>query len=238
MDEKGWLAGVDPEPMIDFLHGRASDRKMRLLAAAITRRVWHLLEDGRSRRAVEVVEDDRVEEWREAKAGAHAAAGEWNLRLRGCEARQRATIRTRAMAASAAASVLQGAGVWGVLTPAEKAARDAAYFAAVAIKFTARTSGGAGRPSAKRERAEQCVLLREVVGNPHRPVALDPLWRTPTVARLAEGIYADRAFDRMAYLGDALEEAVCTEPAILAHCRSDAGHVRGCWVVDLLLGRV
>ena len=93
----------------------------------------------------------------------------------------------------------------------------------------------------EREEAAQCQVLREVVGNPLRPVAVDPSWLTPSVLGLALGIYQDGAFDRMPILGDALEEAGCADEAILGHCRTGGGdeepHVRGCWVVDMMLGK-
>ena len=54
---------------------------------------------------------------------------------------------------------------------------------------------------------------------------------------LAGAIYDERAFDRLPVLGDALEDAGCADAAILAHCRGPGEHVRGCWVVDLLLGK-
>jgi hypothetical protein len=81
-------------------------------------------------------------------------------------------------------------------------------------------------------------LLRDVFGNPFRPAAIDPAWLTSTLVALARGIYDDRAFDRMPILGDALEDAGCDNADILAHCRdANATHVRGCWVVDLVLGK-
>jgi hypothetical protein len=80
-------------------------------------------------------------------------------------------------------------------------------------------------------------LLREIVGNPFRPPRFDPSWRTSDVMLLARGIYDDRAFDRMPILADALQDAGCDSEDILAHCRDPhATHVRGCWVVDLVLG--
>jgi hypothetical protein len=84
---------------------------------------------------------------------------------------------------------------------------------------------------------DQCELLRDVFGNPFRPVAVDPSWLTSTVVCLAEGIYQDRAFDRLPILADALMDAGCDNDDVLSHCRSDGPHVRGCWVVDLLTGR-
>jgi hypothetical protein len=62
-------------------------------------------------------------------------------------------------------------------------------------------------------------------------------WNNGTVANLAQTIYDERAFIRLPILGDALEEAGCSEAAMLAHCRGPGPHARGCWVVDLLLGR-
>jgi hypothetical protein len=81
-----------------------------------------------------------------------------------------------------------------------------------------------------------CALVREVFGNPFRPVSLDPAWLTFDVRALAREIYDAGTFDQVPVLGDALEDAGCTEAALLDHCRQ-GGHVRGCWVVDLVLGR-
>ena len=80
-------------------------------------------------------------------------------------------------------------------------------------------------------------FLHDILGNPFRPVVVAPSWLTSDVRTLAAGIYHDRAFDRMPILADALQDAGCDNDDILSHCRSDAPHVRGCWVVDLLTGR-
>ncbi|QEG31500.1 hypothetical protein GobsT_63220 [Gemmata obscuriglobus] len=89
----------------------------------------------------------------------------------------------------------------------------------------------------KGEKAALAVLVRDIFGNPFRPVIVNPSWLTSNVVALATGIYADRAFDRMPILADALQDAGCDNADILTHCRSEAPHVRGCWVIDLLLGR-
>ncbi|HEX4608509.1 MAG TPA: hypothetical protein VH092_09910 [Urbifossiella sp.] len=86
-------------------------------------------------------------------------------------------------------------------------------------------------------REELCDYLRDIHGNPFRPVALDPSWLTEAVAALAAGIYAERAFDRLPVLADALEDAGCANPDVLGHCRNAGPHARGCWAVDLLLGK-
>jgi hypothetical protein len=84
--------------------------------------------------------------------------------------------------------------------------------------------------------ADQCAVLRDVLGNPFRRATADPGWLTPTVVQVASGIYAERAFDRLPILADALQEAGCEDEQVLGHCRGPGPHVRGCWVVDLLLG--
>jgi hypothetical protein len=93
----------------------------------------------------------------------------------------------------------------------------------------------------KREPARQVRNLREIFGNPfRRRRSTDPAWLSwsgGTVRKLDQSIYDERAFDRLPVLADALEEAGCTDAVILSHCRSGEGHVRGCWVVDLLLDR-
>src|SRR5262249_4978285 len=90
----------------------------------------------------------------------------------------------------------------------------------------------------KRERRYQTHLLREIFGNPFRPVTLDPPWLTSPAVALAQGIDEERAFDRMPILADALQDAGCDCADILEHCRDPkGGHVRGCWVVDLVLGK-
>jgi hypothetical protein len=87
------------------------------------------------------------------------------------------------------------------------------------------------------EKRCQAMLLRDIFGNPFRPVTLNPAWLTSTVVQLAEGIYQERAFGRMPILADALQDAGCDSDDILNHCQQPGEHVRGCWVVDLLTGR-
>ncbi len=91
------------------------------------------------------------------------------------------------------------------------------------------------------EEAIQAELLREVVGNPFQPRAIDPAWlawREGTIARLAEQIHFRDAFELLPVLADALEEAGCTDPRLLGHCRTETGHVPGCWVVESLRSEI
>jgi len=87
------------------------------------------------------------------------------------------------------------------------------------------------------ELAAICGMLRDIFGNPFRAAAVDPAWLTPAVLALAQGIYDGRAFNRMPLLADALEAAGCDDATVLDHCRGAGPHVRGCWVVDRVLGK-
>ncbi|WP_232069866.1 hypothetical protein [Gemmata massiliana] len=88
-----------------------------------------------------------------------------------------------------------------------------------------------------REQEIQCDLLRDIFGNPFRPVAFSASWRTDAVVSLARQMYESRDFGAMPILADALQDAGCDNDDILNHCRAPGEHVRGCWVVDLVLGK-
>jgi len=95
----------------------------------------------------------------------------------------------------------------------------------------------AGRLFRRQANVAGATVLHDVFGNPFRTIAVNPAWLTSDVLALAEGIYQERAFDRMPILADALQDAGCGNEDILNHCRQPGEHVRGCWVVDLLLGK-
>jgi hypothetical protein len=83
----------------------------------------------------------------------------------------------------------------------------------------------------------QCASLRDIIGNPFRRVVVDPAWLMPGVVKLARIVYEGRAFDLMPELADALEAAGCNNADIFNHCRQPGEHMRGCWVVDAILGK-
>jgi hypothetical protein len=193
MTETEWLACTDPTPMLEFLRGQASDRKLQLFGSACHRRI-------------------------PAKAAVH-----WEQLRRGLHIREVAGRR-------------------GVASNERKELVRARLDAENAVAIvTCRIHRKAERQAvAAEEREAQCILLRDIFGNPFRPVTIDPSWLTwngSTVVKLADAIYEDRAFDRLPVLADALEEAGCSDQAILDHCRGPGPHVRGCWVVDLMLGK-
>lgn len=208
MTEAEWLTATNPMPMLEFLFGKASERKLRLFACACCRNIWDLLTDEASRRVVEIVEG--VADGMISK-----------LQLPLANDNMMAAIRTHLFGPPYAAASTAHLLPHGV--------RNACYHAACRI--------GDNIGVSLSEQNRQCQIMHDIFGNPFRPLALNPSWLTSTVVALASGIYADRAFDRLPILADALQDAGCENPDILAHCRSDGPHARGCWVVDLLLKR-
>ena len=88
------------------------------------------------------------------------------------------------------------------------------------------------------EEVAQFRILRDLVGNPFRPVTRTSPVRYPReVAGLAQAIYGDRTFDRLPALAAALDRAGYRDANVDAHCREPAAHIRGCWVLDLPLGK-
>ena len=233
MTEAAWLTATDPARLLDLLPGRASDRKLRLFACACCRSVWHLLPDERTCRAVEV-----AERFADGLAGAAELA----------DARLAALTRCRfggGAPCAAAACAQTGDARWLALSAAAYAAKAAAKrrpkgpppgwlsWYGLPEDLYARSEHSAR----KAVEAAHAALLRCLLGDRFRAVAPDWAWRTSTVLNLARGTYADRAFDRLPILADALADAGCEGTAILEHCRGPGPHARGCWVVDLLLGK-
>jgi len=232
MTEAEWLACADPQRMLDAITrdhpdgvrhplGRLvpTDRKLRLFSCAMWRRrpevmdslnAWGLLE------ASEKLADDLLPAHELA-----AVRADWPIDLDGAGLPYGSWVRQASLH------------LHTVLTPAER------------------------QPE---ERAAQAGLLRDVFGNPWRPVRWQEYqpdstegglmlpcwtdeayrirqWNGGTVVSIARAIYDDRRFEDMPVLADALEEVGCTDEAILAHCRQPGEHVRGCWVIDLILGK-
>jgi hypothetical protein len=95
----------------------------------------------------------------------------------------------------------------------------------------------AAREAYRSESEAHACLLRDIFGNFFRPVTVDPSWLTSTAVSLARLMYDSRDFSAMPILADALQDAGCDSDDILNHCRGPGPHVRGCWIVDLVLGK-
>ena len=102
-----------------------------------------------------------------------------------------------------------------------------------------RRAGQPGLEEAVRaERRAHAALVRCVFRSTLSPVAFSPAWRTDTVVALVEQMRRLRDYAAMPILADALQDAGCDSEAILTHCRCEGPHARGCWVVDLVRGKV
>jgi hypothetical protein len=233
MTEAEWLDCTDPQRMLESLRWEVSDRRLRLVAVACARRGWDAIPDGYCRQALEVVE----------RFADNAASGA-DLR----QARDRAEKDSEALLSDSNEQWAYSREIYAanaVLTQTNDGEPAADWVHGV---LTCGVHVAAGRGNAKRqEQAAQAELIRCVVGNPFRPVALVPAWLTwhaGTIPKLAQAIYEDRDLPSghldntlLAILADALEDASCTDQDVLNHCRGEGPHVRGCWVVDLLLGQ-
>jgi hypothetical protein len=209
--------------MLGYLRGKSSERKLRLFACVCYWRFHeHFVEDpdGEGLFAVELAEayaDSLASAADLAKVRQEIVPGLWDQ----CSS---AVVRQE-IADCATAIPL------GDVAPAARA---------FVFWVESNLSGDEVQEEIGREQAAMCGALRDLMGNPFRPVVLDPgwlSWNGSTVVGIAQSIYEERAFDRLPILGDALQDAGCNEPSILAHCHQDVEHMRGCWVVDLLLGR-
>jgi len=249
MDEAEWLACTDPTPMLEFLHGKASDRKLRLFACACCRRLWSHLTDERSRNAIQVAERvaDGLATEEDRKQASRDAQAAWDASLKAASP----PVDSPETQAAVRAAIMTGRiWVWDLEVAAGAICdvlHESAYVASVDVAEACASfiSQTAGRQVASVECNVQASLLRCVLHNPFHTMSLDAAWLTPTAISLAQAVYAERNLPegtldpaRLAILSDALQEAGCASAEILGHCRGPGPHVRGCWVVDLLLGKV
>ena len=202
--------------MLAFVRGRqgTSGRKLRLFACACCRRIWPLLRDERSSSAVEV-----AEQFADGGATEDELVRTWRKAEGACDTVARYAGRSYQFAALAACAFVEDSRHWA---PHFRGWQDAAE---------------ATSDKASEYRA-QAGFVRDIFGPlPFRQVRVEPAWLTKNVIDLACTIYELCAFDRLLILADALLDAGCNDETMLDHCRQ-VGHVRGCWVVDLLLGKV
>jgi hypothetical protein len=222
MTEEEWLTGSDPKSMLLCLLSKGSDRKLRLFACACCYRVWDLITEVPDRKAVEtsLLYADNLVSVEELADATHAA-----------ERPHQSPCKGAALSASSI-SDFPAATSW-------LAAINAAECAVVcAAKKAPRSPGGALKSAARSaERKEQAILIRDIFGDPFRPVTLDSTWRTATVVQLAQALYDARNFADMPILADALEESGCTSRELLDHLRGPGPHVLGCWAMDLVLNK-
>ncbi len=310
MNERDWLRGADPEPMLAFLKGKTTGRRLRLFVCACIRRplIWENTTEERLRGAVHMLEqyvdapaDGQMMEAFIDAGDVAAANGAHTLQTLGARASAAAFI-AHALQRAAGVEFLYDAERFDVM--AEEAARFVRYAAfkyarverlqrepcdwteeelnatgwgAEAVRLGrerflheaaqrwwgltvdrrewewdekwrewvwSREMDDAGLEQVRRFGHSQSELLRDIFGNPFRPRRVSPAWQTAEAVRLTQAVYDDRQLpvgtldaDRLAVLADALEDAGCDQPDLLGHLRGPGPHVRGCWAVDLLLGK-
>lgn len=295
MTEGEWLACVDPVAMWEHLRGpverrlvelygrlipmeftedvRLSERKSRLLAGAICRRVWDLVSEEKClllvdrwvefpfdrdpascRRAIDLAEraaDQAVSAEEMESQSAHCGSldlvaddhvashtGDWMDDDSWIMAIGKAARAVHHASSRYPVKPNQFGG------PTYGAFRELpAVFLSVGQAVSWRNLDRSQEPDPT-EYAALCDLVRDIAGNPFRPITLAPHLRTPTAVSVAQAAYDGRDpasghIDpvRLAVLADALEEAGCAEGDVLSHLRSPGPHVRGCWALDLVLGR-
>ncbi len=219
MTEAEWLACEEPWPLIEYLRAchraarsKAGGRRLRLLACASCRELWDLLPESPHRRAVEL-----SERYADGLVGRGTFVGQAGDLMR---------------QPWPGADWLRIAAQWLLVTRA---------LSTRMTMLTLTQAKPAASPDEHRARRRlHAHLTRDIWGNPFRPALVSPTWLTwdgGEVVRLAHTIYSDLAFDRLPILADALEDAGCTDAEFLGHLRGPGPHVRGCWAVDLLLGK-
>ena len=224
MTEQEWLNCTDPVAMLNFLGQKTSGRKLRLFGCACCRRIWHLLSSRRSMEAIYV-----LERFVDTLPG-----GEKLPDVRRAARQAVQDLRNENSVAHQAARAAYTATIYGD-TPGYYRVIETARLCAEAV---VESSGQLTAWSA--ERAAQANLLRDLFGNRFRTTEVAPAWlawNDGIVVHLARSILENGRFEEVPILADAFEEAGCDNADILNHCRQPDEHVRGCWVVDLLLNK-
>jgi hypothetical protein len=247
--EAQWLACTEPGNLLPFLRRklgtRATDRKLLLFACACWRRVSSRLTDPRPRAAVEVVEQFLegsvgLPEVNAALADAEAAVGQ--------DEGDSAGFASRAATYAALAVARRPPDNYDSYAAACDTFNHAAVATAYAVYEIPGREVAAWGTNLGGEHRRQCDLLRCIFGNPFHPTHfIDPellAWNEGLVRRLAEAAYEERALpegtldlDLLAILADALEDAGCADAELLGHLRGPGPHVRGCWALDVVLGK-
>jgi hypothetical protein len=220
MTKEGWLACVSPYLMVEFLRGKASQRKLRLVACACCRRISHLLTP-QNCHDLEIGEQ-LAEGLLPLDSPAWIDPKRRNYGTGPVDAPTGACLSTRVMdpfLAAFAAAMKASDAVADVSTPSKE------YMARLEYKTS--------------EQKAQADLVRDVFGHIFFTGMVEPAWlqwNEGAVPRLARTIYEERRFGNVLDLYDVLLDAGCNNQDILSHLRVPGPHVRGCWVLDLILG--
>jgi hypothetical protein len=240
MTEAEWESCTDPDPLLEVLRDSASQRKLCLLGCAASRRLWDLLETTNLREAVAVFErfaDDELDEesLRSAVPKTHPLM---NYREEIFSGKVREDVCN---AAYGMTSLWLGQTAIAARRPNFESLRRSLTFFALA------RAPGSGGGRCVVECAAQAEFIRDIFGNPFRPASFAtafPGGHNGIALKLATAVYEERELPggtldsvRLRLLADTLEEAGCTDRAVLDHLRGPEAHVRGCWALDAVLAR-
>ncbi|VTR93252.1 Uncharacterized protein OS=Sorangium cellulosum (strain So ce56) GN=sce5710 PE=4 SV=1 [Gemmata massiliana] len=235
MTEAEWLASEDIEAMFGVVRARSKRRRSRLFAVACCRAIDPALPDPRSQRAISIAELHADGSATDAEL-ASVMLGAHEVVL--ARASDPAVIEAAASASEGLTRKAAGMRQWSYRMGMERAAE------CVAVPHPYRAAVQVGELVRSRlfhfqgpDRGAQASILRDIFGHIFRPVAFSPSWRTSVAVALAAQMYESRDFGAMPILADALQDAGCDSADVLDHCRGEGPHVRGCWVVDLVLGK-
>jgi hypothetical protein len=211
-----WQTASHPVDLLECVESQRNGRKWRLFMCACARRVLDLAPQDACRAVLTIAEDYADGD----------AAHEDMIEM--------------AQAASTPTRVIDGESIRRGALTARRIVVDVASMGESLLQVVTSMIGETIGIRAEREQETSalCALVRDIFGNPFRSSAFSPSWRTDTALALATQMYESREFSAMPILADALQDAGCDNDDILSHCRDTSQvHVRGCWVVDLVLGK-
>lgn len=222
MKERDWLQKAQLISMLKYVHQfGVSERKRKLVLIAFCRLLDHQPFPAEWQDAIA-----RFEEWLEGAASAEqVVAAKRRLELAISSIKQESLdFYLLNYASSLIEAGLPQSPLLERLFTEKSQAMDYLAYGAIEGQF-------------QKGRTAQCQIVRDIFGNPFRPISFLPEWRSSTVVSLAQQMYDLRDFSSMPILADALGDADCSNEEILGHCRRPGSHCRGCWVCDLILAK-
>lgn len=211
LSDEDWISWTEPGEILPYLHLQSSARKLRLLYCAFSRTIWDQV----------VPEHRRIVETAECYVYGLVRHTKWEEVSRNSGFRERVlypgfcTLWTEGIETSLAMQFIRN-----ILRP------EARMYCGGTLTLA--------------ERKVQCDAIRDIFGQLHWNAKIRPnwlAWNEGICPKIAKAICEQGNFEDLPILADALEEAGCNNPAILNHCRQPGDHVRGCWVIDLILGK-
>jgi hypothetical protein len=242
MTDKDWCRATERE--LEMILGVLSPRKQRLFAVAVCRELVSRIKVSKLNKAIEAIEsyaetkisrvalnrkvaslraslDDLMQDHNDQQNDLESV--EFLVMRTVLAATTENAVRATFRSAERAIDLLPGTPTDEVRRPFLPAIRD--FFGFIKEPFSINSLLNVRRS------------LDAGKGNPIVQKKLAPGQATTTATAIAQQIYDSRDFSAMPILADALQDAGCEDATILDHCRGPGPHWRGCWAVDLVLGK-